>query len=69
MSLSLPINIKDLLRYTLSPVARKEVLKRLLAENHRRAAVQALAADAATPVKKKRGRKSVGDDIHGDLFA
>lgn len=63
---TLPEN--DRVRYTISPAARKEVLKRLLAENHRRAAAQALAANAATPAKKKRGKKSAIDDAHGDLF-
>jgi DNA-binding PadR family transcriptional regulator len=57
----------DRVRYTISPAARKEVLKRLLAEkNHRRAAVQA-EADPAKP-KAKRGRTPKGDDTHGDLF-
>jgi hypothetical protein len=60
---TLPEN--DRIRYTLSPTARKEVLKRLLAENHRRAAEQAVA----TPVKKTRGRKPKNDDVNGDLFA
>ena len=63
---TLPEN--DRVRYTISPAARKEVLKRLLAENHRRAAAQALAADTATPAKKKRGKKSASDSSHGDLF-
>lgn len=63
---TLPEN--DRVRYTISPAARKEVLKRLLAENHRRAALQAQAADAAAPVKKKRGKKAVSNDKNGELF-
>jgi hypothetical protein len=62
---TLPEN--DRVRYTLSPTARKEVLKRLLAENHRRAALEA-AAIPDKP-KAKRGRKPKQDDSHGDLFA
>ncbi len=62
---TLPEN--DRVRYTLSPAARKEVLKRLLAENHRRAALEA-ATDLEKP-KAKRGRKPKADDAHGDLFA
>ena len=63
---TLPEN--DRVRYTVSPAARKEVLKRLLAENHRRAALQTQAADAAAPAKKKRGKKSAESDGTGDLF-
>lgn len=63
---TLPEN--DRVRYTISPTARKEVLKRLLAENHRRAAAQ--VTEAATKPTAKRGRKAkVADDAHGDLFA
>lgn len=63
---TLPEN--DRVRYTISPAARKEVLKRLLAENHRRAALQ--VTEAATKPAAKRGRKAkVADDAHGDLFA
>ncbi|MCW5886717.1 MAG: hypothetical protein KIT07_01165 [Anaerolineales bacterium] len=49
----------DRVRYTISPVTCKEVLKRLPAENHRRAALSIA----------KRGRKSKSDDTHGDFFA
>ncbi|MBY0112274.1 MAG: hypothetical protein K2Y21_05595 [Phycisphaerales bacterium] len=51
---TLPEN--DRVRYTISPVARKEVLKRLLALNHERAkAEQAAAAPAvAKPARAKR---------------
>jgi len=52
----------------ISPAARKEVLKRLLAENHKRAALQAQAADATVPAKKKRSKKAAGSDVTGDLF-
>ncbi|CAH1073341.1 Eco57I restriction-modification methylase domain-containing protein [Candidatus Nitrotoga sp. 1052] len=61
---TLPEN--DRVRYTISPAARKEVLKRLLAENHRRAAVQAVTSPEKP--KAKRSRKSAADDVHGDLF-
>ena len=43
----------DRVRYTISPAARREVLKRLLAENHARAEVE----DANPPLKPKRGRQ------------
>jgi len=62
---TLPEN--DRVRYTISPAARKEVLKRLLAENHRRAALEAAAVPEKP--KAKRGRKAKTDDTHGDLFA
>ena len=62
---TLPEN--DRVRYTISPAARKEVLKRLLAENHKRAAEK--ATEAAEKPTAKRGRKSKGGDSHGDLFA
>lgn len=61
---TLPEN--DRVRYTISPAARKEVLKRLLAENHRRAAAETLAMDVIASAKKKRGKKAAGS--HGDLF-
>ena len=57
---TLPEN--DRVRYTISPTARKEVLRRLLALNHQRAMAQA----AAVPVKKKnskRGKAKMGDNI------
>lgn len=63
---TLPEN--DRVRYTLSPAVRKEVLKRLLAENHKRAAAQ--VREAAAKATAKRGRKAkAADDAHGDLFA
>jgi hypothetical protein len=49
-------------RYTISPMARKEVLRRPLALNHQRAVAQA----AAVPVQKKhskRGKAKAGDNI------
>ncbi|MFZ1546969.1 MAG: type IIL restriction-modification enzyme MmeI [Candidatus Nitrotoga sp.] len=61
---TLPEN--DRVRYTISPAARKEVLKYLLAENHRRAAAQKIASPVKT--KTKSGRKSKNDETHGDLF-
>ena len=63
---TLPEN--DRVRYTISPAARKEVLKRLLAENHKRVAAQ--AAEAAAKPTTKRGQKAkAANDAHGDLFA
>lgn len=63
---TLPEN--DRVRYTLSPAARKEVLKRLLAENHRRAALEAAAAAIQAPVKKTRAKKVKAISSVGDLF-
>ncbi|MHB8165313.1 MAG: Eco57I restriction-modification methylase domain-containing protein, partial [Sulfuricella sp.] len=63
---TLPEN--DRVRYTLSPAARKEVLKRLLAENHRRAALEATAAAGQAPVKKTRAKKTKAAGVIGDLF-
>ena len=62
---TLPEN--DRVRYTISPTARKEVLRRLLALNHQRAAAQAVSA----PVQKKRGKKgkTKAGDATSDLFA
>lgn len=62
---TLPEN--DRVRYTISPAARKEVLKRLLAENHRRAALVSSASHDKP--KAKRRQKASGDEKrHGDLF-
>jgi hypothetical protein len=47
----------DRVRYTISPTARKEVLRRLLALNHQRAAIQT-AQSATTPSNKKGNRKA-----------
>jgi hypothetical protein len=59
---TLPEN--DRVRYTISPAARKEVLRRLLALNHQRASTEA----AAVPLKKKRGKRPIGDEVLEDLF-
>lgn len=64
---TLPEN--DCVRYTISPAARKEVLKRLLALNHQRAAAEAAAAAVAVPAKTKRGRKPKGGEDLVDLFS
>jgi hypothetical protein len=53
---TLPEN--DRTRYTISPAARKEVLKRLLALNHERAAEEAAKQTAEKGTKKKRGKKT-----------
>ncbi len=63
---TLPEN--DRVRYTISPANRKEVLKRLLAENHRRAALEAAAAAIQVPVKKTRAKKAKAVGSAGDLF-
>jgi hypothetical protein len=52
---TLPEN--DRVRYTISSVARKELLTRLLKENHRRAETE----PAATTTKHKRSKKASGD--------
>jgi hypothetical protein len=56
---TLPEN--DRTRYTISTEARKEVLKRLLALNHRRAAEEAASAPAK-PKGAKRSKKSKDSD-------
>lgn len=63
---TLPEN--DRVRYTISPAARKEVLKRLLQLNHQRAAAEVAAISAATPPQKKRGKRVQGGEPIGDLF-
>jgi hypothetical protein len=58
----------DRVRYTISPDARKEVLRRLLALNHERAAVQT----SVTSSKKKARRASTVDEptnAEPDLFS
>lgn len=57
---TLPEN--DRTRYTISPTARKEVLNRLLALNHTRAAEEAARAAAAKPAKKSRKKAAAGDN-------
>jgi len=60
---TLPEN--DRLRYSISPEARKELLKHLLALNHQRAAEQ-VASAPATP-SKSRGKK-IKNPAQGELF-
>lgn len=60
---TLPEN--DRVRYTISPIARKEVLRRLLELNHIRAAEEA----AVVPDRpQKRQYKTKNSDIDGGLF-
>lgn len=56
----------DRVRYTISPEARKEILKRLLALNHQRAAEQVTTKLPKTTTK--RTRKSKKDERQGSLF-
>lgn len=56
----------DRVRYTISPAARKEILKRLLALNHQRAAEQAVTKPPKTTTK--RTRKTKKDERQGSLF-
>jgi hypothetical protein len=66
---TLPEN--DRVRYTISPAARKELLKRLLAENHRRAAAESAAAAQTLASKSKpakRSRRSQGEGQSASLF-
>lgn len=58
---TLPVN--DRVRYTISPAARKEVLKRLLALNHARAAEEA----ASMPIKPKRGKRKTAGNGEGTI--
>lgn len=52
---TLPEN--DRTRYTITPTARKELLTRLLAENHKRAAEEAIKKTATSPPKPKKTNK------------
>lgn len=62
---TLPEN--DRVRYTISPAARKEVLRRLLALNHARAEAEKAAGGTNKP---KRGKKTqTPDDEHIEMFA
>ena len=54
----------DRVRYTISPAARREVLKRLLAENHARARFEAQNPVPRT-TRGGRKRKSPGPDLFG----
>jgi type I restriction-modification system DNA methylase subunit len=53
---TLPEN--DRVRYTISPAARKDLLQRLLAENHRRAAAESAAAALTPPSTNKSGKRA-----------
>ncbi|MEI7899631.1 MAG: DNA methyltransferase [bacterium] len=59
----------DRVRYTIHPDARKEILKRLLALNHARAAEEAAVAQSAPTSKPKRPREARSDHQALDLFA
>jgi hypothetical protein len=61
---TLPEN--DRVRYTISPTARKEVLRRLLALNHERAAAEAASAPKK-PAKRPKQSKA-NDDSTIDMF-
>ena len=56
---TLPEN--DRVRYTISPTARKEVLRRLLALNHERAKAEQATSSTTVPVKKKRSPGSISN--------
>lgn len=59
----------DRVRYTISAAARKELLRRLLAENHRRAALEAAsAAQAPRSAGKRAGKKrqEAGPSLFGE---
>ena len=57
----------DRVRYTISPAARKEVLRRLLALNHARAEAEKVEAK---PTKPKRGKKAQAPgDEHIEMFS
>lgn len=65
---TLPEN--DRMRYTISPAARKEILARLLKENHSRAAAEAASAPIATPKSAGKGRGKKKGAAGGDgLFS
>ena len=53
---TLPEN--DRVRYTISPAARKEVLRRLLALNHERAKAEQAAQAVTSPAPKPRGHRA-----------
>lgn len=64
---TLPEN--DRTRYTISPDARKEVLKRLLAENHKRAVAEKAQGIAPAASKQpKSASKTAKPDNTADLF-
>ncbi len=55
------VSENDRTRYTISLAARKEVLRRLLALNHERAAAEAAVAETAK-MKKKRSKDNAPED-------
>ncbi|MBL9152828.1 MAG: hypothetical protein JNK37_10095 [Verrucomicrobiales bacterium] len=57
---TLPEN--DRTRYTITPAARKELLKRLLKLNHQRAAEEQSATPSAPPARKKKAQRAKQDD-------
>lgn len=61
---TLPEN--DRIRYTITPDARKEILKRLLAENQHRAAEQSAAT--STKQKSSRAKKLAANGTQDDIF-
>lgn len=63
---TLPEN--DRIRYTISPESRKELLKRLLALNHQRAAEEKAKVVEKPAKVAKRARKPKTEDMHGSLF-
>lgn len=63
---TLPEN--DRVRYTVSPAARMELLERLLAENHRRAAQEESIQAEATQAKKTRVKKPKVSEKMDDMF-
>ncbi|NGZ07815.1 MAG: restriction endonuclease [Nitrospira sp. LK70] len=63
---TLPEN--DRVRYTISPSARKEVLRRLLALNHERAKAQQVVADGTKEAPKKRRSSKKSQTVSSGLF-
>jgi len=59
----------DRIRYTISPAARREVLKRLLDLNHKIHAQEIAAEKETTPApKKSKGKKQKGSDTETIIF-
>jgi hypothetical protein len=56
----------DRVRYTISPAARKEVLRRLLKLNHERAEAE---KSKPQPAKARRSRQSTSSDEQSELYA
>lgn len=64
---TLPVN--DQIRFTISPSARKELLRRLLKENQRRAAIETAGTSASAKKSTQQKRGLLPDDTHlGSLF-